>query len=457
LFLPDVPSFLSSGRASESLNAIDHAGSRFFDIQTLRSRHVGRARYTPGVHVRGSFDHDGQTVEFDAPLAVHVLAHTSGFVCLRPTLRFDQLRPGVDTRLLRHLEGGLWDPRMGLRFQITDVAEPLIGNMRTLLNRVFLDLLTRWAGEEAHAGQLADWAQEGRFGCERLHQLTAEGRLDYPYPVSFGMQTEVCVKSFLNRRRAEHAADRIAHEIMRGPSPELDVVPVDIDRDCRNVWWYVEENQALTLTTPRDIDPELDVIDTDRTQLLEFLAIRRAALRSVQRETQRILVSGRKISRGRVDAWHQIVATTTDDYVLDDRIGRLMGPLRHHNSDDRRLRDLAELEAQVRANLHSFQRRLDASGAWVSSLLGALVSAGALVIGLDSVIRSALARLTGVPVAKLPAQHPALLSVVTIMLLALTFAGTYALIRRASVILRTRFQVRRSILRRSGRSLRATI
>ena len=210
-------------------------------------------------------------------------------------------------------------------------------------------------------------------------------------------------------------------------------------------------------SAPRAVDSDLDVIDTDRTQLLEFLTIRRAALRSVQRETQRILVAAGKVSRGRVEAWHEIVATTTDDYVLDDRVGKLMTVLRRHNAENRRLRDLAELEAQVRANLESFQRRLESSGAWISSLLGALVSAGALVIGLDSVTRSVLARLIGTPTAQLPVQRPALLSVVTIALLAVTFAGTYALIRRASVIVQTRLQVRRGVLRKAGRSLRATL
>lgn len=448
---------MMSGRAPERLRVIDHPEARFFDIQTRRSQHVARARYAPKVRAYGYFHRDGRQADFEAPVNVHLLAHASGFVCLRPTLRFDQIHPHIDGWLLRHLDAGLWDPDLGLRFDIAGKAGPLVGNVRTLLNWVFLDLLTRWSGTEADPDELATWAQETESGCERIHQLTAEGRLDYPYPVSFGMQTEVAHRRLLSPRHAEKFAAEVAYEILRGPAPDLDVTPVDVDGDSRNVFWYLEESRALTLTTPRSIDPGLDVIDTDRTQLLEFLTIRRAALRSVQRETQRILVAAAKVSRGRVEAWHEIVATTTDDYVLDDRIGRLMEPLRRHNVEDRRLRDLAELEAQVRANLESFQRRLDSSGAWISSLLGALVSAGALVIGLDSVTRNVLARLTGTPATELPVQHPALLSMVTIALLALTFAGTYALIRRASEIVQNRLQVRRGVLRKAGRSLRATL
>jgi hypothetical protein len=453
LLLPDVQSFILSGLAGERLSAVEHTQRRFFDIQTRRSRHVARARYAP-VHVAGSYRRDGQTAGFSAPVIIHLLAHTSGFICIRPTIRFDQIRPEVDDWLMRHLEGGLWDAQMGLEISIDGLTEPLTGNIRPLLNWVFLDLLMRWSGTRPDPRQLSAWADEHAFGCERLHQLVAEGRLDYAYPVSFGTQLELADHRLQRSRNADEAAARISRQILRGPDPDVDVAPVDVEHDSRNLWWYVEETKALTLTSPRCLHPELDVLDPDRTQLLEFLTIRRAALRSVQRETQRILADGSRIPRARLDGWHQIVATTTDDYVLDDRIGQLSALLRRHSSSDGRLRDLAELEEQVRANLDSFQRRLEASGAWVSSVLGALVSAGALVIGLDSVTRNVLSRVLGVPVNDLPVRHAALLSVVTVGLLALTFIGTYALIRRASGSLETRMQVRRRPLGRANRQLR---
>jgi hypothetical protein len=443
-----------SGLAGERLSAVEHTRQGFFDIQTLRSRHAARARYAPVVHVTGSFRQDGRTAKFRAPVIIHLLAHASGFVCLRPTIRFEQIRPEVDCWLLRHLERGLWQPELGLEFSIEGLAGPLTGNIRPLLNWVFLDLVTRWSGTRTDPRQLSDWASERRFGCERLHQLVAEGRLDYAYPVSFGTQLELTDRRLARPREADKFAARISRLIMRGPDPDSDVEPVDVEKDSRNLWWYVEESKSLTLSSPRGLHPDLDVIDTDRTQLLEFLTIRRAALRSVQRETQRILADGSRISRARVDGWHQIVSITTDDYVLNDRMGAIISPLRRHNSEDRRLRDLAELEQQVRANLDSFQRRLEAGGAWVSSVLGALVGAGALVIGLDSVTRSVMSRVLGVPVIDLPVRHAALLSVVTIALLVLTFIGTYALIRRASASLETRMQVRRRPLARAARRLR---
>ena len=455
LLLPDVPSFIMSGEAGERLTAVEHTQQRFFDIQTRRSRHATRALYTPSVHATGLFRQNGRMAEFGAPVNIHLLAHASGFVCLRPTIRFDQVQPAADGWLLRHLERGLWDTDLDLRFSIAGTAEPVTGNVRPLLNWVFLDLLTRWSGSRPDPEQLTTWSAEQDFGCERLHQLVAEGRLDYAYPVSFGTQLELTDSRLAARARNwDEVAAQISHQIMRGPSPDLDVSPVDVERDCRNLWWYVEESKALTLTPPRCLHPELNVVDPDRTQLLEFLTIRRAALRSVQRDTQRMLADGSRISRARVDGWHQIVTTTTDDYVLDDRIGQLISLLRQHNSNDRRLRDLAELEEQVRANLDSFQRRLEAGGAWVSSVLGALVGAGALVIGLDSVTRSILSRVVGVSVTDLPVRYGGLLSAVTITLLALTFAGTYTLIRRASESLQTRLQARRRPLGKAMKRLR---
>lgn len=404
----------------------------------------------------GVCDDNGSRREFSAPLSIHVLGHVSGFVCLRPTLRFDQVPGGVDDALIRHLKLGLWDGALGLQFRIEGVDEPLVGNVRTLLNWVFLDLITRWAGTPAEVGDLHRWAREGRFGCERLHELVRQRRLDYPYPVSLGIQIEIADRRLADSTAGADLAARIAHDLLRGPEPGWDVEPVDIERDCRNVWWYMEESEALTLSPPRDIDAALDVIDADRTQLLEFLAIRRAALESVQRETQRILADGSKISRVRVNSWYRLVTVTTDDYVLHRRVGWLTAPLRRHGAEDRRLRDLAELEDQVRSNLESFQGRLQATGAFVSSLLGALVGAGALVIGLDLVTRNLMARVLDVPLDKLPARYPFLLSSVTLTLLVLTFLVAYMLIRRASASLGTRFEVRRGPLRRARGSLLAS-
>jgi hypothetical protein len=456
LLLPDVPSFVMSGQASERLRAIDPIQQNFFDIQVLRSRHIARARYTPSVRVTGQLSRGGRLGEFESTVNIHILAHTSGFVCIRPTIRFDQLGTTVDGSLLRHLERGLWDRGLNLKFHISELGQPLVGNLRSLLNWVFFDLITRWSGQSADPRQLMAWAPEQATGCQRLHQLVAEGRLDYAYPVSFGMQTELTDHrlSGWGSRKTDKFAAQVSREVLRGLATSGDVLPVVVEKDCRKVWWYVEENQALTLAVPRSIDPELDVVDADRTQLLEFLTIRRAALRSVQRETQRILADGSNISRVRVNAWYQIVTSTTDDYVLHDRIGQLITPLRRHYAEDRRLRELAKLEEQVCTNLDSFQRRLEASGAWISSVLGALVGAGALVIGLDSVTRSVLARVLDVPVGDLPIHHAALLSTVTVSLLALTFFVTYTLIRHASQSLKMRFGARRGALRQAIRPLR---
>jgi hypothetical protein len=457
LLIPDTPTFVLSGQAGARLNPIDAVGHYFFDIQTLRRGHVARASYLPVIPVSGLFPIRGRTEEFEGRINVHLLVHVSGFVCLRPTIRFDQFHPrSPDRWLLHYLERGLWNERQALKFRVPETGTPLVGNMRTLMNWVFLDLIARWAGMPSDPERLAEWALECSFGCERLHQLAKEGRIDFPFPVSFGTQFEIAEArlSSLAPRKADEFAAHVAHEVMRTEHSKFDVPPLDIEHDARRIWWYVEENQALTLTGESSIDPVLGVIDPDRTQLLEYLTIRRGALRSVQRETQRILSEGTRISKSRVEMWHQILAMTTDDYVLNDRIGQLIKPLRRHNAEERRLRDLALLEEQVRGNLESFQRRLEATGAWITSVVVALVGAGALVIGLDSVTLSVLSSLLNVPVNEVPTRYGALLSAATIILLGLSFIATYALIRRTSARLETRLEGRRRPLGKPVRLLR---
>jgi hypothetical protein len=452
LVISDAPTFMMSGQAAARLSPIDAVGHYFFDIQALRSGQVARARYLPEIWVTGGFAHGDRTAEFTGRVQMHILAHVSGFVCLRPTIRFDECDPQpADSRLLHHLERSLWDLGQVLSFDVAGAAKSLTGNMRALLNWVFLDLITRWAGMPESAERLSEWAREGPFGCERLHKLAREGRIDFPFPVSFGTQFEIAESQFasLSQPKADELAARLAHEILRGRHSGSDAPPSDVEHDAARVWWYVEESQALTLTGASAIDPGFDVIDPDRTQLLEWMTIRRGALRSVQRETQRILSAGSKISKARIETWYHILATTTDDYVLDDRIGKLIKPLQAHNAEDRRLRDQAQLEIQVRGNLESFQRRLDATGAWVSSVIGALVGAGALVIGLNSVTLSVLSRLLSVPAAELPTRYGALLSAVTVALLVLSFLGSYAVMRQASASLQTRLEGRRRPLRRA--------
>jgi hypothetical protein len=459
MLLSAAPAFMTSGLAGDRLSPIDPLRHYFFDIQALRSGQVARARYLTGIPVTGLFSRGDAAAEFTGPVHVHVLVHVSGFVCLRATIRLGQLHPQpADRWLLTHLERSLWDAKVTLNFDVPGTARPLTGYARTLLNWVFLDLITRWAGVPADPEQLAEWAVEGPVGCERLHQLAKEGRIDFPFPVSFGTQFEIAESRLasLPPRKADELAARLADEVLRGNRSRSDVPPSDIEHDADHIWWYVEENQALTLTGTSRIDPDLDVIDTDRTQLLECLTIRRGALRSVQRETQRILSTGSKISKARIETWYQILATTTDDYVLDDRIGQLIKPLRAHDTADRRLRDLAQLEVQVRGNLESFERRLETTGAWVSSVIGALVGAGALVIGLNSVTLSVLSRLLSVPAAEVSTRDGALLSAVTVALLAVSFFASYAVMRRASATLQTRLEGRRRPLRRAARPLRSS-
>jgi len=66
-----------------------------------------------------------------------------------------------------------------------------------------------------------------------------------------------------------------------------------------------------------------------------------------------------------------------------------------------------------------------------------------------------LCRLLDVPVAQLPGRCGVLLSAVTLLLLVLSFPGTYAMLGRASASLETRLEGRRKRLRRAVKPLRS--
>jgi hypothetical protein len=78
-----------------------------------------------------------------------------------------------------------------------------------------------------------------------------------------------------------------------------------------------------------------------------------------------------------------------------------------------------------------------------------------LVTGLNSITVSVLCCLLDVPVAELPRRYRVLPCGVTILLLALSFLGTYSMIRRASASLVTRLEGRFKPLRRAVKPLRS--
>jgi hypothetical protein len=439
---------------------LDVDEQQFFDIQPLRRGQVARGKLAP-VRVTGPMrlpDAAGQGVvrHISGEVVTHLVAHRSGFLLIRPTIRFDRLQVegGLSAPALHTLERGVWAMASDLTWQLSEIE--LRGYVRNYMNYVFLDLFTQWSGEKPSRRQLAEWSVEEKHGCERLHRLVAEGRLEHPFPVSFGTDVQVAMA----RRPDESIADwnaraaELAWEIMRPSTGAVDTTPLDLESDARSVAWFMDESVSLVVCADARLDPDMDVLDPDRAQLNEFLALRRGGLTSVQRITQRVITERQGISRRQLARWQYLVATLTDDYVLHARLGRLLEPVKLSFARDPRLRDINDLERQVRSNLEWFQARIEAAGQWTGGLIGAAVGAAALAFSLTEPVRLVIGTVTSTPVAEVGDRHGPLLAGAVLAVVLLAFSLSFLLVKRLSDTLRPLARRRSVRLARPRRPVR---
>ena len=275
----------------------------------------------------------------------HLLFHASGFIVIRLTLSTAD-NPDLDHNdhvLLSAFERLPWGPA-AFTWKVGDAS--VVGNVRACLNTVFLTLLDALTGT-ASCEDISQVVEEGPEGWEHLHHLCSDGRLSHPYPVSFGTQIEVADPQLAGDPVAQQAFLRAV--VLPGIGVTWE--PRDIEGDASDVSWYFLENQSVVF---RGTAVANDVVDPTRTGLLDYLTLRRGALRSVQRDTQRVISGRRSVSRRRLHEWNLLVQSTTDDYVLSDRTGQVLALLRSRLSEQPRVRDPDALEEQVRSNLHSF-------------------------------------------------------------------------------------------------------
>jgi len=205
----------------------------------------------------------------------------------------------------------------------------------------------------------------------------------------------------------------------------------DVGGDLLEHQWYVGELQSF-LFLPAGPPDESATASPDHTRLLEFLALRRGVLRSLQRDTQRIILDAGSVSRRRIEEWHLLLSSTTDDYVLNDRIARHFALLLRHHADADDLRSVGDLEDQVRRNLDSFRSRLEWSSQSLSTVIGAIFAAVAAVIGLSSLVRLVVATLLGADAGDIAQQHPGVTAVIDTGLTLVAFVVTWLLVRRTA-------------------------
>ncbi|GAA4225783.1 hypothetical protein GCM10022254_08450 [Actinomadura meridiana] len=412
---------------------LDVDAQAFFDIQTLRLGHVARYRLPPV-----EFDGVLRLRDGDRPVggkvAVHLLVHASGFMVIRPSLRSEWLVHGGDVtaEVLSQLERAMWIAGYPLRWHVSP-DHTVEGSVRCLMNWVFLDLYERVHGD-ADPARVAAWASEGVQGADRLHEMYDEGLINYPFPVSFGAQFEIVnpgIGPLVRGMETEGEWQHVIDQLMYPDHGDMRAAPVTLGRETLDRW-YLSENQALTLVPAGTADDEMDVIDPDRTQLLEALGLRRAVLRCVQRDTQRVLTERLTVTRHQLERWQHMVASTTDDYVLHDRIGQLIEPIRRHNSNEILIRDLGDLERQVRANLAWFQERLDTLSAWTGGLVGASVGTVAMVLSLQEALKAVLSQTLNREPDKVFQDFGWLFALTMVLLMITSFAVSVFLIRRVT-------------------------
>lgn len=410
-----------SGQSMLTFEESDDLDLEFFDLQALRSR-----AFATGV---GAPFHVVAANGIELHPRPYLLAHSSGFLSIRFTadLRQDPRIQRDGPRALASLERAPWVGQE-MRWEVGGTS--FTSSLRGAQNFVFFNVIERLLDRPVDLDELAAAAEEERLGNERINRLCRDNEMSHPFPVTFGTHIEL--------DRAAHPTPEDEHTCFRdilSEAIEVGALPPEAHADA-HVWerptgsWYLLENQSLLFRDGSE-PSTLGVHDPQLVQLLEFLLLRRASLRSIQRDTQRILTSGSDVSRRRIDEWRLLLATTTDDYVLHDQVSHALLPAKEHLRTSPLVRDLATLEDQVRTNIDSFQARIDLASQSASTIIGSLFAVVAVVIGFGSVLKTAASSLLGTTSVDLPAEFPWLNSGIDITVSFAAFAVTWVIIKRA--------------------------
>ncbi len=345
----------------------------FYDAQVNDRGHVRRLRLD-GVRVRVA-DLAGRPL--DAAAQLHLLVWSIGFAVYRlsvpgagvdaPRQRgFDWYR---DLHLLLHeVDDG---PDITWRVRVRDDECEVTGNVRRFFDWAGLYVHEAAAGRLCGPGELADWVSTQATGLARNRRLVSAGELRYPYPVEF------CSHLELTWRQGERVPGRteewLAELVGSGEPGRREVCRIDDRSDESSVWLLGEFQSVRASFAPTDRYP---------VEMLEYLALRRGALRNIQLATQRLIAERTPVNRVDVADWLWLLSAVTDDYVLAGWQAAAFERIRRRIRTSESIRDVFDLEEQVRRNVESFQGRLDAerdrAGVAIAVLFG-IVAATALV------------------------------------------------------------------------------
>lgn len=415
---------LRAGWAEQSLDD-------FFDIQVEERGHIRRVALER-VRLRTEGIPGG---ECQAEASVHLTIWSIGFAVWRVTVSSDDVSSPQRADLswipgMHALEHELPDgPVAEWDFSLGGREHRVRGNVRRLFDYLGFAVHELLLGRPVVPSELLRWSSTFATGQDRARELVQSGETAYSYPVTFGSHFEWVWDD--ERDLGAHPSRWVPGLMGFAENSEPEAYVVDAAQD--RSWWFMREFQSLSVAVaPRGgRRPRTGMWEPYRVQLIEYLALRRGVLRSIQRETLRVAAERAPLARQRVSDWLWLMSVVTDEYVLGGwqaaRFERMKACFRQASS----LRDISTLETQVRLNIETFQGRLDAESDRVgvaAAVLFGIVAATALVPGGQVVMRGLL-DLDG-DFDEFPFAHPLPYVTLTVGLLSFMALVGWLLLRR---------------------------
>ncbi|MFD5017160.1 hypothetical protein [Streptomyces chartreusis] len=403
----------------------------FFDAEVERRAHIRRVALE-GLSLKSEGMPGG---EWEAEASVHATIWSIGFAVWRVTVCSDGVRlPRQAAREwiagLHALEHELPDgPVAEWRFLLDDQEHVVRGNVRRLFDYLGFAAHEFMLERPIDPDLLQRWSYTGVAARQRASELVDSGENAYIHPATFGTHMELL---WTDARRVGPDPSRWAPGLM-GFAEDSELESYTMDASHGRYWWFMREFQSLSVSVVQDgeMRPRNGVWEQFRVQLIEYLALRRGVLRSIQRETFRVAAERAPLARRRVSEWLWLMSVAMDEYVLAGWQAARFERMKVCFQQAASLRDMTTLESQVRLNIEAFQGRLDAesdrAGVAAAVLFG-IVAATALVPGGQVAARSVLG-LDG-SFEDFPFIHPLAYLALTAGLLAVMALVGWGLLRR---------------------------
>jgi hypothetical protein len=294
------------------------------------------------------------------PATLSLLFWHVGYFCLRLTLEgLTGPHAQVDPSVVHLLHAAEHEDASTLvvRGAIDGHDIALTGNVRRVFDWFGAYVHEVLSGRTPDLRDLDTWSAGPEAGLHRRETYVRRRELSIVYPSTFGSHAELCWAdpADIPGRPAEWGPALIA-EVRDGERHAY-----DIDEASDTRWWLLSEFQTVLIRGgATGLHPDIRALDVDRLQMVEYLALRRGALSGIQRQTQLAAAERRPVARREVADWTWFLGAVTDDYVIGGWSASLLEQIKRLLRNSSSLRDVFELEDQVRRNVEVFQSRLDA-------------------------------------------------------------------------------------------------